>query len=301
MQKRDFSLHGAVDLAARAAAAKKQQERAAQAGAGGRQGGQYSIEATDATFSAEVVERSLRTPVMVAFVVENEPSCDALMADLEKLVAEGGGSWYLARVDIEVNQQLQGYLQQMRVQRLPFVGVVVQGQMMPFLNSVPPEAELRAATAELFAALQEQGLMGEAPAGAEEPPQAEEADPAHAAAEDALARGDFEAAAEEFRAVLAADPRDEVAKRRLALTELTLRVKGYDQEQVEADPLKAADVRLLQNDPEGAFELLLSVVRTAAGEERDAARVRLLALFEALPADDPRVAKARRGLQAALF
>ncbi|WP_232835454.1 co-chaperone YbbN [Actinocorallia populi] len=299
MQKRDFSLHGAVDLAARAAAAKKQQERAAQAEAGGQQGGQYLIEATDATFSAEVVERSLRTPVMVAFVVENEPSCDALMADLEKLVAEGGGSWYLARVDIEVNQQLQGYLQQMRVQRLPFVGMVVQGQMMPFLNSVPPEAELRAATGELFAALKEQGLMGDVPQGAEAPQ--EEADPAHAAAEDALARGDFEAAAEAFRAVLAGDPRDEVAKRRLALTELTLRVKDYDQAQVEADPLKAADVRLLQGDPEGAFELLLSVVRAAAGEERDAARVHLLGLFEALPSDDPRVAKARRALQAALF
>ncbi|MEO3786442.1 tetratricopeptide repeat protein [Actinocorallia sp. B10E7] len=298
MQKRDFSLHGAVDLAARAAAAKKQQERAAQAGAGG-QGGQYSFEATDATFSAEVVERSLRTPVMVAFVVENEPSCDALVADLEKLVAEGGGSWYLARIDIEINQQLQGYLQQMRVQRLPFVGVVVQGQMMPFLNSVPPEAELRAATGELFAALKEQGLMGDVPQGAEAPQ--EEVDPAHAAAEDALARGDFEAAAEAFRGVLAADPRDEVAKRRLALTELTLRVKDYDQAQVEADPLKAADVRLLQGDPEGAFELLLSVVRSSAGEERNAARVHLLSLFETLPGDDQRVAKARRALQAALF
>lgn len=299
MQKRDFSLHGAVDLAARAAAAKKQQERAAQTEGGG-QDARYSFEATDATFSAEVVERSLRTPVMVAFVVENEPSCDALVADLEKLAAEGGGSWYLARIDIEVNQQLQGYLQQMRVQRLPFVGVVVQGQMMPFLNSVPPEAELRAATAELFAALKEQGLLGEAPEGAE-PLQAEEADPAHAAAEDALARGDFEAAAEAFREVLAADPRDEAAKRRLALTELTLRVKDYDQAQVEADPLKEADVRLLQGDVEGAFELLLSVVRSSAGEEKNAARVHLLGLFEALPGDDPRVAKARRALQAALF
>ncbi len=299
MQKRDFSLHGAVDLAARAAAAKKQQERAAQAGGGGQEA-RYSFEATDATFSAEVVERSLRTPVMVAFVVENEPSCDALVADLEKLVAEGGGSWYLARIDIEVNQQLQGYLQQMRVQRLPFVGVVVQGQMMPFLNSVPPEAELRAATAELFAALKEQGLLGEAPEGAE-PLQEEAVDPAHAAAEDALARGDFEAAAEAFRGVLAANPRDEAAKRRLTLTELTLRVKDYDQAQVEADPLKEADVRLLQGDVEGAFELLLSVVRSSAGEEKDAARVHLLGLFEALPGDDPRVAKARRALQAALF
>ncbi|ROO89830.1 putative thioredoxin [Actinocorallia herbida] len=299
MQKRDFSLHGAVDLGARAAAAKRQQERAERPAG---PGGQYLIEVNDATFGSEVVERSMRVPVMVAFVVDKEPSCDALMGDLEKLVAEGAGSWLLARVDIEVNQQLQGYLQQMRVQRLPFVGVVVQGQMMPFLNSVPPEAELRTALSELFAALKEQGLMGDAPAGGEEPAEeAEPVDPAHAAAEQALAGGDFEAAATAFREVLAADPRDEVAKRRLALTELTIRVQGYDSERVESDPLAAADVQLLQDDAEGAFARLVAVVRTTAGDDRDAARVHLLALFECLPSDDQRVAKARRALQAALF
>ncbi|MDX6743704.1 co-chaperone YbbN [Actinocorallia sp. A-T 12471] len=299
MQKRDFSLHGAVDLGARAAAAKRQQERAERPAG---PGGQYVIEATDANFGSDVVERSMRVPVMVAFVVDKEPSCDALMGDLEKLVGEGGGSWLLARVDIEINQQLQGYLQQMRVQRLPFVGVVVQGQMMPFINSVPPEAELRQAVGELFAALKEQGLMGEVPEGAEEPVEAAPPmDPAHAAAEDALARGDFEIAAEAFREVLAANPRDDVAKRRLALTELTIRVKGYDPERLESDPLAAADVQLLQNDPEGAFDRVLAVVRSTFGDDRDAARVHLLSLFECLPADDQRVAKARRALQAALF
>ncbi|GAB2849949.1 tetratricopeptide repeat protein [Actinocorallia aurea] len=299
MQKRDFSLHGAVDLGARAAAAKRQQERAERPAG---PGGQYLIEATDETFGSEVVERSMRIPVMVAFVVDKEPSCDALMGDLEKLVGEGGGAWLLARVDIEVNQQLQGYLQQMRVQRLPFVGVVVQGQMMPFLNSVPPEPELRAAVGELFAALKEQGLMGDAPVGEEEPVEAAPpVDPAHAAAEDALARGDFETAATAFRDVLAANPRDETAKRRLALTELTIRVQGYDEERAASDPLAAADVQLLQGDAEGAFARLVGVVRTTAGDDRDAARVHLLGLFECLPADDPRVAKARRALQAALF
>ncbi|MCD0451373.1 tetratricopeptide repeat protein [Actinocorallia sp. API 0066] len=297
MQKRDFSLHGAVDLGARAAAAKRQQERAERpAGAGG----QYVFDVTDATFGSDVVERSMRVPVMVAFIVDKEPSCDALVGDLEKLVAEGAGSWLLARVDIEVNQQLQGYLQQMRVQRLPFVGVVVQGQMMPFLNSVPPEAELRAAVGELFAALKEQGLMGDLPpeeAEGGQPP----LDPAHAAAEEALGRGDFEIAAEAFREVLAADPRDEVAKRRLALTELTIRVKGYDQERVGTDPLAAADVQLLQGDVEGAFDRLIAQVRATSGDDRNAVRLHLLLLFETLPADDPRVAKARRALQAALF
>lgn len=298
MQKRDFSLHGAVDLGARAAAAKRQQERAERPAG---PGGQYVFDASDATFGTDVVERSMQLPIMVAFIVDKEPSCDALMGDLEKLVGEGGGGWLLARVDIEVNQQLQGYLQQMRVQRLPFVGVVVQGQMMPFLNSVPTEPELRAAIGELFAALKEQGLMGDLPPAGEQEEEGPALDPAHAAAEEALARGDFEIAAEAFREVLAANPRDEVAKRRLALTELTIRVKGYDAERVESDPLAAADVQLLQGDPEGAFDRLVGVVRSTSGDDRNAARVHLLGLFETLPADDQRVAKARRALQAALF
>ncbi|GAA3232883.1 tetratricopeptide repeat protein [Actinocorallia longicatena] len=300
MQKPNFSLHGAVDLGARAAAAKAQQERAAQGPA--PDGGQYVIEVTDATFNTDVVERSLQIPVMVDFWSERSASSIQIQPLLEKLAGESGGAWILAKVNADLNPSLAQYVAQMGVRNLPFVGVVVQGQMMPFLNGPVTEQELRAATDELWAALKEQGLMGETPEGAELPEaEAEEADPVHAAAEEALGRGDFEAAAQAFRDVLAADPRDETAKRRLALTELTIRVKGYDQEQVEADPLKAADLRLLQGDPEGAFQLLIDRVRATAGEDRDAARVHLLALFETLGSDDPRVAKARRSLQSALF
>lgn len=304
MQKRDFSLHGAVDLAARAAAAKAQQERAAQpAATAGGGGGQYVIDVTDETFNSEVVEKSLQVPVMVDFWAEWCQPCKQLSPILEKLAAEAQGSWILAKIDIDANPQLAQYMQQMGVRGIPFVAVVVQGQLMPFLNGAAPEAQVCQATEELWAALKEQGLMGELPpAGpAEEAPLEEEADPAHALAEDALGRGDFEAAAEAFRTVVAQNPRDEVAKRRLALTELTIRVKGYSKDEVEKDPIKAADVQLLQGDPEGAFDRLIAAVKSSAGEEKNAARVHLLSLFETLPSDDPRITKARRALQAALF
>ena len=42
-------------------------------------------------------------------------------------------------------------------------------------------------------------------------------------------------------------------------------------------------------------------MRRTAGDDRDAARKHLLSLFELLPADDPRIGKARRALQSALF
>jgi putative thioredoxin len=303
MQKRDFSLYGAVDLGARAAVAKKQQERGSQQGQ--PDGGQFVIDVTDETFNAEVIERSLQVPVMVAFVVDREPVCDELMAGLTKLVGEGQGAWLLARIDIEVNRQLQGYLQQLRVQSLPFVGVVVQGQLMPFLNGPAPEAELRAATAELWTALKEQGLMGDLPPAAviEAEPE-DEVDPVHAAAEAALATGDYEAAAEAYKSILDKDPADAFAKRRLALTELSIRVRSYGQGEFGADAasqLKAADVELLNGDVDGAFDRLIAVVRNTSGEERNAARLHLLSLFETLPADDTRIGRARRALQAALF
>ena len=43
------------------------------------------------------------------------------------------------------------------------------------------------------------------------------------------------------------------------------------------------------------------MVRTAGGADRDAARVRLLELFETVGPADPRVLAARRNLMAALF
>ncbi|MEO5878234.1 MAG: tetratricopeptide repeat protein [Streptosporangiaceae bacterium] len=303
MQKRDFSLYGAVDLGARAAVAKKQQERSSQEGQ--PTGAGFVLDVTDETFNAEVIERSLQVPVMVAFVVDREPVCDELMSGLTKLVGEGQGAWLLARVDIEVNRQLQGYLQQLRVQSLPFVGVVVQGQLMPFLNGPAPEAELRTATEELWTALKEQGLMGDLPPAAESADEPEdEVDPVHAAAEDALARGDHAAAAQAYRSIVEKDPADEFARRRLALTELSVRVRGYGQGEFGADAasqLKAADVELLNGDVDGAFDRLIAVVRATSGDERNAARLHLLSLFETLPADDTRITRARRALQAALF
>ncbi|GAB3685802.1 tetratricopeptide repeat protein [Actinocorallia lasiicapitis] len=298
-QKPNFSLHGAVDLGARAAAAKAQQERAARGPEA--DGGDHVIEVTDATFNTDVIDRSMQLPVMVDFWSERSAPSIQIQPLLEKLAAEGGGAWLLAKVDADQNPALVQQIARMGVQSLPFVAVVVQGQMVPLLDRPVPEQELRLAIDELWAMLKEQGLMGELPEPVEGVEPDDEIDPVHATAEQALAAGDFETAAQAFRDVLAADPRDEIAKRRLALTELTLRVKGYDEARIESDPLAEADLRLLQGDAEGAFRLLIDRIRVTSGEDRDAARVHLLALFETLGSDDPRVATARRSLQSALF
>ena len=61
------------------------------------------------------------------------------------------------------------------------------------------------------------------------------------------------------------------------------------------------DVEVVTGVPELAFERLITFVRDHPGEEREAARKRLLALFETIGSSDPRVLKARRALTTALF
>ncbi|WP_433474108.1 tetratricopeptide repeat protein [Spirillospora sp. CA-142024] len=316
MPSQDFSLHGAIDLGARQAAARKQQERRAQGGAApaGAAGGPYVVDVTDQTFNTEVVERSQSVPVLVDFWAEWCGPCKQLGPILEKLATEAAGKWILAKVDIDANPQLGAYMQQMGVRGIPFVAAVVGGQLLPFLNGAAPEPQVRQAIDQLFDALRKEGILPDAPEG--EQPDAGAADlpavdPVYAQAEDALQKGDLDAAKAAFERILATDPGDGQAKQGLALVDLSLRVRSLDPERVLQEAaekpgdvqaqISASDVEMVSGRIDEAFERLLGAVRRGAGDDRDAARKHLLSLFELMPPDDPRVGKARRGLQSALF
>jgi len=312
MPSPDFSLHGAIDLGARQAAAKKQQQRQQ---AGGDS--QYVMDVTDETFNTEVVQRSRTVPVIVDFWAEWCGPCKQLSPILEKLAGEGAGRWVLAKVDIDANPQLAAYMQQLGVRGIPFVAVVVAGQLMPFLQGAAPESDVRRSLDQLFVALNEQGLLPDAPPqegeegleaeGAQQPAE----DPAYVQAEDALRRGDIEAAATAFQEIIDANPQDLDAKRGLALVELSRRVQTYDVAQVEKEAaerpgdaqaqIRQADVELVSGSVEDAFDRLVQTIRRTAGDDREDVRLRLLELFDVLPVDDPRVVKGRRALSSALF
>jgi putative thioredoxin len=309
MTSSDFSLHGAVDLGARQAAAKRAQQRPAAAG-----GSSSVIDVTDATFNDEVIDRSRDVPVLVDFWADWCQPCKQLGPILEKLANEAAGRWVLAKVDIDANPGLAQQLSRMGVQGIPFVAAVVAGQMLPVLNGAAPEPQVRQVLDQLFDALREQGLMPEGAGEAEQSNGQEQqpaADPVQVEAETALQRGDLDAAASAFGKILETRPNDSYAKSGLALVDLQRRVEAHDPQQARKDATdrpddataqtRVADLDLVEGRVDEAFDRLIGTVRRTSGDERETARKHLLSLFEVLPPDDPRVAKARRGLASALF
>jgi thioredoxin len=328
-QPQGFSLQGAVDLGARQAAAQRRQ-RAAQApdgdGPAGAQAGPV-IEVTDETFNTEVVARSRTVPVIVDLWAEWCGPCKQLGPVLEKLAAEANGAWILAKVDVDANPQLSAALQ---VQSIPMVVAVVAGQVADGFLGAMPEAQVRQWIGQVMQVAQQLGLapaaagadgadadQGQQPGGPGfgmgpgDEADAMAGDPAFAEAQQAMERGDLNAAATAFEKVLASSPGHPLATMGLRQVELLRRVSSYDQasaRQEAADhpddvdaQARMADIDLAMGKIDASFARLLDVIRTTVGEERDRARVHLLGLFEIFPPRDPRVSKARAALSSLLF
>ena len=336
MQPRDFSLYGAVDLGARQAAAQRRQQTAqsqSQPGTAGSNGG-VVIDVTEETFNTDVVERSRTTPVIMDLWAEWCGPCKQLSPLLEKLAAEAGGQWILAKVDVDANPQLSAALQ---VQSIPMVVAVLGGQLADGFLGAMPEAQVRQWIGQVLAVAEKMGMplapgapdqdteagadaqagaadgraeapgdrAGSPPAGGPPMP------PAYAEARAAMERGDLDGAAKAFEEELAANPGDPVAKTGLAQVNLIRRISSYDQAQARRDAAehpsdvvaqtRVADIDLASGRVEEAFDRLLGVVRRTSGGEREQARAHLVSLFELLPPNDPQVKRARSALSALLF
>ncbi len=306
---------GAVDLAA----VKARSEAAARAAAAPPPaGGSYVIEATEANFQAEVLDRSFQVPVLLDLWADWCQPCKQLSPVLEKLAQEAAGAWVLAKIDIEANQRIAQMLQ---VQSIPTVFAVIGGQLIPGFQGALPEPQVREFVAALLQAAKQAGLSGppgERPAGeraggeygADAEAAAEPVDERFTAAEDALQDGDFDLAAERYQAILNAEPANleaQLALRQVGLlkrlSELPADILGRATaapDDVELQ-LAAADAELADNRVEAAFERLIGLVRRLRGEDRDPVRDRLVEYFDLLGPDDPRVGPARRNLANALF
>ncbi|MFG2169837.1 tetratricopeptide repeat protein [Streptomyces niveus] len=324
MQPRNMSMSGVVDLAAVKAAgeakAKAEQARAEAARRGDTGAVPPSslvIDVDEAGFERDVLQRSSEVPVVIDFWAEWCEPCKQLSPVLERLAREYNGRFVLAKVDVDANQML---MQQFQIQGIPAVFAVVAGQALPLFQGAAPETQIRETLDQLIQVGEQRfGLTGitvDAEAGTddESAAPAEQAGPYDAlleAAVRALDADDFGGAAQAYRNVLADDPGNTEAKLGLAQAELLARVKGMDPQQVRKDAaerpddvpaqIAAADLDLVGGHVEDAFGRLVEAVRRTAGEDRDAARVRLLELFEVIGSDDPRVTAARSALARVLF
>ncbi|MGY1833630.1 tetratricopeptide repeat protein [Blastococcus sp. SYSU DS0510] len=298
------AMAGAVDLAAvkarSEAAARAQAAPPPSAAAPAGAPGGAVVDVTEATFQAEVLDRSFQVPVVLDLWAEWCGPCKQLSPVLERLAVEGGGSWVLAKVDVEANPALA---QGLRVQGIPAVKAVWQGQLVAEFTGAIPEEQARQFVTELV-----QATTGGAVPGADAQEEAE--DPRLDAAEAALERGDLAAAEAAYEAILAEEPDHPDAGIALRQVHLFRRAEEAGPDALAAADAapddvaaqtRAADFLLGTGNIEAAFDRLLDVVRRTGGEDRDAARKHLVELFAVVGDADPRVASARRQLTAALF
>ena len=305
MRPTDINIAGAVDLSSlRAPAAPSAAPTGAPAGG---QASPHVLDVTEATFERDVLQRSLQVPVLIDFWADWCGPCKQLSPVLERLAAEGGGAWVLAKIDVDSNQAIAGQLQ---IQSIPTVLLAIGGRLVQGFTGALPERDLRSFLEQVLAAAAQAGLPGAGggtPAAAPPPP----ADPDLVAAEDAMAQGDYAAAVEAYDRLLARTPADAEAVAGRAWAQLLERSADADPDAVlaaasaapddVAAQTAAADVEVLTERIDDAIARLVGYVRRSSGDERDTARRHLLSLFDALDPDDPRIVTGRRSLSNALF
>ncbi|ALR11171.1 hypothetical protein MYCSP_06505 [Mycobacteroides saopaulense] len=296
------AMSGAVDLSAL-----KQRAQEPAAPREPSAGGEWTVDVTEANLETEVLAQSNRVPVVVLLGSPRSEASAALAATLGDLVAEDRGKWSLARVNVDTSPQIA---QVFGVQAVPTVVAVAAGRPITSFAGPQPADQLRRWIDSILDAVA--GKLPDAPES--EGGDVEEAvDPALVAARDALDAGDFEAASAAYQALLDGGATGAVAVEATAsVRQIAFLVRATAQRQdavqvADATPrdidagLAAADVEVLSQQPDSAFDRLVALVRVTSDDDRATVRARLLELFELFDPADPAVIAGRRKLANALF
>lgn len=259
------------------------------------------VDVTEATFERDAIEASTRQPVVVELTAALGGETAELSSVLEQLAARAGGRWVLARVDVETNPRIA---QAFRAQSVPMVIALAHGQPVSAFAGAKSPSEVQTWLDDVFAQVgQAYPNLPGAPAPVEEPE-----DPKMVAAADKLDAGDLDGALADYREIADAEPHNVEAASLVRNLTFVARASKQPASAVELavpgdvdSQLAAADVELLNQQPEAAFDRLVELVRATADDDRARARARLLEYFELYEPSEPVVMAARRKLASALF
>ncbi|HEY8566197.1 MAG TPA: thioredoxin [Beijerinckiaceae bacterium] len=281
---------------------------------------------TTAAFRQDVLQESLKQPVLVDFWAPWCGPCKQLTPVLEKAVKAAGGKVKLVKMNIDEHPQIAG---QLGIQSIPAVIAFSRGQPADGFMGALPESQVKGFIERLVGPVgpsAAEALMDEAQALAAEGDAAGAAelyaavlaqDPENVAAVAALAKlhldlGDLEGAKRFLGMVPAAKANDPAVAGARAAIELAEQAADLGDtadllRRLEADPLDHQarfDLALALNargKRAEAADQLLDIVRRDRSWNDDGARKQLVQFFEAWGPMDEATVAGRRRLSSILF
>jgi putative thioredoxin len=208
----------------------------------------HAFDVSTAEFQEKVVAASQHVPVLVDFWAEWCAPCRQLKPVLEKLAAEYGGRFLLAKVNSDQNQELAG---RCGVRGIPNVKAFVGGHLVDEFTGALPEAQVRAFIDKLL------------PSPAE---------PLRVAAQEARASGEIELALSLLDDASQADPANETVQ--LDMAEIRIDAGQLDAARALLDALehKARDASRHK-----ALQARLKLVAAGGGADAAALQARIAA------------------------
>lgn len=263
----------------------------------------YGKAVTQTNLVAEFVKQSNNQVVVLLCWSPRSAQAKEILEILGKLETADKNTWLLGTVNVDTEAAVAQALQ---VQSVPVAIAIIQEQIIPLFESVPPIDQVRLVINKLLELAAGKGV-GSAPenTGPVEIPMEPEEEAAYAAME----KGDYAAAKVSYQSWLKRKPNDPIATIGLAQADLMNRINGLDfaltlknsKTDNLTSQLMCADIEIAQGDYEAAFNRLIAAVKNFAGDDRDKAKSHLLQLFNLVDPADPRLVKARGQLASALF
>jgi putative thioredoxin len=263
----------------------------------------YGKAVTQSNLVAEFVKESNNQVVVLLCWSPRSAQAKEILEILGKLQIADKNTWLLGTVNVDTEAAVAQALQ---VQSVPVAIAIIQEQIIPLFESVPPIDQVRLVINKLLELAAGKGI-GSAPENTApvEIPMEPEEEAAYAAME----KGDYAAAKAAYQGWLKRKPNDPIATIGLAQADLMNRINGLDfaltLKNSKSDDLTSqlmcADIEIAKGDYEAAFNRLIAAVKSFAGEDRDKAKAHLLQLFNLVDPADPRLVKARGQLASALF